>query len=140
MIVHLNLLWSEFVETMRRFDLLLQILVTHRLYVCDLTQIPTERSGCRWGQLVSLITIHGRIRCVHNQVLCRTIASDDLSTRYHLRAVRTTSSGCCSQHSCRCSRRLVRESLYTSLGRRTSTDRETFTSTVSYHSIPFTAN
>ena len=32
-LVNLNLLWSEFVETMRRFDLLLQILVTHRLSV-----------------------------------------------------------------------------------------------------------
>ena len=33
----------------------------HALVVCDLTQIPPERSGCRWGggQLVSLITIHG---------------------------------------------------------------------------------
>ena len=40
--VHLNLLWSEFVETMRHFDLPLQILVTH---VFDLTQIPAEGSG-----------------------------------------------------------------------------------------------
>ena len=31
---------------MRRFDLLQHILVTH---VCDLTQIPAEGSGCRWG-------------------------------------------------------------------------------------------
>ena len=33
-------------ETMRRFDLLRQILVTH---VFGLTQIPAEGSGCRWG-------------------------------------------------------------------------------------------
>ena len=38
MIVNLNLLWSEFVETMRRFDLLLHILVTHRLSVTGSTQ------------------------------------------------------------------------------------------------------
>ena len=31
---------------MRRFDMFQQILVTR---VCDLTQIPTEGSGCRWG-------------------------------------------------------------------------------------------
>ena len=42
---------------MQHFDLLRQILVTH---VFDLlTQIPAEGSGCRWGQLVSLIRIHG---------------------------------------------------------------------------------
>ena len=33
-------------ETMRRFDLLRQILVTH---VFGLTQILAEGSGCRWG-------------------------------------------------------------------------------------------
>ena len=31
----------------------------HALVVCDLTQLPAEGSGCNWGQLVSLITIHG---------------------------------------------------------------------------------
>ena len=35
MIVNVNLLWSEFVETMRHFDLLVQISVTHRLSELD---------------------------------------------------------------------------------------------------------
>ena len=48
MIVSLNLLWSEFAETNERgFDLLLQILITHRLIVCDLTQICRSRSKRR---------------------------------------------------------------------------------------------
>ena len=35
-------------KRMRRFDLLTTDL-DHALVVCDLTQIPTEGSGCRWG-------------------------------------------------------------------------------------------
>ena len=35
-------------KRMRRFDLLTTDL-SHALVVCDLTQIPAEGSGCRWG-------------------------------------------------------------------------------------------
>ena len=35
-------------KRMRRFDLLTTYL-GHALVVCDLTQIPAEGSGCRWG-------------------------------------------------------------------------------------------
>ena len=36
-------------KRMRRFDLLTTDL-DHALVVCDLTQIPAEGSGCRWGK------------------------------------------------------------------------------------------
>ena len=45
LIVNLNLLWSEFVETMRRFDLLLQILVTHRLSVTTAHHLHPDYSA-----------------------------------------------------------------------------------------------
>ena len=35
-------------KRMRRFELLTTDL-SHALVVCDLTQIPAEGSGCRWG-------------------------------------------------------------------------------------------
>ena len=43
-----NLLWSEFDETNATFRSASTDL-DHALAVCDLTQIPAEGSGCRWG-------------------------------------------------------------------------------------------
>ena len=45
---YLNLLWSEFVETDAMFRST-STDIGHALVVCDLTQIPAEGSGCRWG-------------------------------------------------------------------------------------------
>ena len=47
-IVILNLLWSEFDEMNATFRSASTDL-DHTLVVCDLTQIPAEGSGCRWG-------------------------------------------------------------------------------------------
>ena len=48
LIVIFNLLWSEFVETNATFRSASTDL-DHALVVCDMTQIPAEGSGCRWG-------------------------------------------------------------------------------------------
>ena len=48
LIVMCNLLWSEFVETNATFRSASTDL-DRVLLVCDLTQIPAEGSGCRWG-------------------------------------------------------------------------------------------
>ena len=48
---------SEFLNRMAKFQPASTGL-DHGLVVCDLTQISAEGSGCRWGQLVSVITIH----------------------------------------------------------------------------------
>ena len=62
-------------KRIRRFDLLTTDL-GHAWVVYDLTQIPAEGSGCRWGQLVSLITIHcGAVKWRRrgSAVECRTL-------------------------------------------------------------------
>ena len=53
LIVIFNLLWSEFVETNAKFRSASTAL-DHALVVCDLTQIPADGSGCRWGGAVGI--------------------------------------------------------------------------------------
>ena len=66
--VTLNLLWSEFAETNeRRFDLLLQILITH--WLSGTCVVKIRRSGSKRRSFVSANSLQSKFKVAINLIL-----------------------------------------------------------------------
>ena len=75
-------------KRIQRFDLLTTDL-GHALVVYDLAQIPAEVSGCRWGQLVSLISFRRYLGQVIDNQCVTKICSQQIETSYSFNSNRS---------------------------------------------------